>query len=129
MEEGSPAAAAGLEPGMRLCRVAGEELAGREDPARHAAALTEGAPTSIVEVVARVTGPRPQYSSEEALRACGWIAWEQRRAAVRACFTQQVFRSGEPAVLRRLLPAVAAAMLHDRALRSRTHAARPRGGA
>eukprot|EP00662_Eupelagonemidae_sp_cell21_P037082 gene37082-biopygen74340 len=50
-----------------------------------------------------------------------WLDWEQRRAAVRASFTAKIFHTGEPAVLRKLLPAVTAAVLHDRRMRLRSH--------
>eukprot|EP00662_Eupelagonemidae_sp_cell21_P057749 gene57749-biopygen112317 len=64
--------------------------------------------------------PSTRLRSEPARRQLRWITWEQRRAAVRAAVTAKIFHTGEPEVLRKLLPAVTAAVLHDRRLRSHT---------
>ncbi|MDP6529024.1 MAG: reverse transcriptase domain-containing protein, partial [Gemmatimonadota bacterium] len=56
----------------------------------------------------------------EALSEEGWRSWEERRAAVRAAFTMKIFETGTPASLRAMLPTVAAALAHDRRLRSRS---------
>ena len=48
---------------------------------------------------------------------------------MRASFTQKMLETGEPAVLRALLPRVTLAMLHDRKLRSHTRGCVPTSGA
>lgn len=67
-----------------------------------------------------VASPPQQRRSEDALREMRWATWEQRRAGVRAAITCRIFETGEPAVLRRLLPTVTMAILHDRVQRKRT---------
>ena len=60
--------------------------------------------------------------SEGALRELGWLSWEQRRAGLRAATVCRIFETGEPTVLRNLLPTITMAILHDRMQRAKRNA-------